>query len=83
MQRKRGQRHERVFPIIGGGGVSCQLVEKVESRRRLVEEEEEEGAQLFLWLLWAWVLLLARALLPLIGARLRTKATAWVGVGQD
>ncbi len=42
---------------------------------------EEEGAQFFLGFAWAWELLLARALLPLIGAGLRTKPVAWVGVG--
>jgi hypothetical protein len=42
--------------------------------------EEEEGAQFFLELVWAWELLLARALLPLIDAGFRTKPITWVGV---
>ncbi len=42
--------------------------------------EEEEGAQFFLELDWAWELLLARALLPLIGAGFCTRPLAWVGV---
>ncbi len=62
-------------------GEGCEAVERVECRTRLVEEEE--GAQYFLKLFWAWELLLARALLPLIGGGLRTKPVGWVGVGWD
>jgi hypothetical protein len=42
---------------------------------------DEEGAQFFLGFIWAWELLFARALLPLIGTGLRTKPVASVGVG--
>ncbi len=52
-------------------------VEKVEWRTRLVEEE---GAQLFSGFVRAWELLLAQALLLLIGAGLRAKPIAWVKV---
>jgi hypothetical protein len=41
---------------------------------------ETEGAQYFLEFVWAWDLLSARALLPLIGAGLHTKLVNWVGV---